>query len=95
MVDRGAGPERVAALRVEVLQKGEQPWLPQFYHRGIELQAGRSYRLRVWLKADRRRTVSARVTLSHAPWTIIWEERLTLSDDWQQVERVFRGVLTP
>jgi hypothetical protein len=78
------------ALQVQVLQKGEVSWRPQFHHTRLKLEAGRKYLVSFWVKTDRQRQVGVNVRAHHDPWQVFWSSPVLASTDWQYYQYGFQ-----
>ena len=83
------GPDGKAALRLEVLTVGDQPWKLQIYQAGMRVEQGREYVLKLWAKSDRAGAITVNCQQNHEPWEHHTQEKLELTSEWRQVRFAF------
>ncbi len=84
------------ALRVEIARPATAAHYQELLHSDLELQPGRVYTLRFWIKAARPRSLFVDVS-NQGPgnWRSVgFQEILSLTTRWQEVKRVFRAAPT-
>jgi hypothetical protein len=62
------GPGGKPFLRVAVEKMGEQSWIPQFAHVGLDVKQGQVYTLTFQARSDKKRRVSLNCMMAHEPW---------------------------
>lgn len=83
------------ALRVEVVQPGEQAWHVQLSQAGLKLQQGASYTVQFWAKADPGRSISVSVGQAHEPWANLGlSANPRLTNTWRPFRYVFTATQT-
>lgn len=86
------GPNRLPALRLEVLQIGDQSWRLQMYNPGLKIETGRKYTLTFWAKAKTAGVITVNCMQNHAPWEHHGAAReLPLSTKWEKIVFAFDG----
>ena len=61
-------PDGKPAIKVKVLNIGEQPWQIQLHQAPMKIDKGRKYTLTYWAKADRVTLMTVNCMQNHAPW---------------------------
>ncbi len=78
------------ALHYKTLQKGEMSWHVQGHQNGLDLQAGQSYTLKFWARADKPRRLSVYTGNDQTPWRHVGLERtIELGPKWKKFTFVF------
>jgi len=62
------GPSNKAALRLNVLEVGDQSWRLQLHQSPLKITKGKSYRFEFWVKAARTTKITVNCMQNHAPW---------------------------
>lgn len=79
------------ALHYKTLQTDDMGWHIQGHQKALELQAGQSYTLKFWARADKARHVNVYTGNDQEPWKHVGLDRtLTLTPKWKKFVLVFQ-----
>ncbi|MFO0870829.1 MAG: carbohydrate binding domain-containing protein [Pirellulales bacterium] len=90
----GAG-RGTPAVRLEVTERGSEPWHVQFHQPGLAVRAEQLYTLTLRARSDRPRTLQLRLGQAHAPWEGLgFEASLALTPEWRDFTFTFQPRVT-
>ncbi len=80
-----AGPDGLAALRLQVLSIAPKAYHLQLFQTGPHIKKGRTYELTFWAKSDRDSSIKVNCMMNHEPWEHHTQELLPLATEWKQL----------
>lgn len=85
-----AGDLPARAVRLEVKRPGTQSFHLQFNQRGLSVRGGQACTLEFWVKSAQPATLTAAVSMNHAPWNQLGlHQEFKVTPEWQRQRFVF------
>ena len=85
------GPEGELAVRIDVVDIGEEPWNLQLYQGELKVEEDQKYRLTFWVKSNHEGTIKVICMQNHEPWEHSTEQEILVSEQWKKNEFTFSG----
>ncbi len=80
------------AVRIEVVQPGQESWHVQFNQGGLKLVANHAYTLTFWARANAARSINLTVGQAHDPWgNLGLGSSAAVTPEWKPFRLVFRA----
>lgn len=84
------GPDGKPFLRVVVEKMGDQAWIPQFTHGGLDVKEDQVYTLAFQARADKRQRIAVNCMMAHDPWKHLgFHANVDVGTDWRPVRLSF------
>jgi len=84
------GPDGKPFLRVAIEKMGEQVWIPQFTHAGLDVKEDQVYTLAFLARCDKRRRVAVNCMMAHEPWKHLgFHAEVEVGPDWKPFRLTF------
>jgi len=84
------GPNGKPFLRVAIEKMGDQAWIPQFTHAGLDVKEDQVYTFTFQARCDKRRRVAVNCMMAHEPWKHLgFHAEVEAGPDWKPFRLAF------